>query len=399
MKESKRENILAELNKYKKRQWIFIIVTQMINFVILIGIILYFKMKERAMCGYIYQNDENIGRQVVNYIFNNKINRSNINSGSDAMRASGYGSDGFSYISRINGERTAIVILIVLMVILLIAGIINCLRMGRNSVFVQVDKLVYENEQLKKALENEQQYNEKQYKKIQNFIENIAHQIKTPLSVIAMKHDLLMEWIKGNSIKNAAHYENMIAISQNNTFKIKTFIKKLLDISRLESGKVIFADDEVMIDALLLESVNNNGVGTENIIINFNDENLNIYADEGWLIECFVNIIENCKEAVKNIAEGKVFIDTYRGKDTCNIIISDNGKGLSIENFNNIFNRFETGGESSGFRTGIGLNLSKLIVDAHNGRIKAGNSEKYGGAEFRIELPVYKLKNKIISSA
>ena len=47
------------------------------------------------------------------------------------------------------------------------------------------------------------------------------------------------------------------------------------------------------------------------------------------------------------------------------------------------------------FHAGIGLNLSKLIIEAHHGSIKAGNSDKYGGAEFRIILPLYKLKGKI----
>lgn len=45
-------------------------------------------------------------------------------------------------------------------------------------------------------------------------------------------------------------------------------------------------------------------------------------------------------------------------------------------------------------KAGIGLNLSKLIVQAHHGSIKAGNSEKYGGAEFVVTLPMYRLKTK-----
>ena len=46
------------------------------------------------------------------------------------------------------------------------------------------------------------------------------------------------------------------------------------------------------------------------------------------------------------------------------------------------------------FKAGIGLNLSKLIIEAHHGSIKAGNSEKYGGAEFVVTLPMYRLKTK-----
>ena len=178
---------------------------------------------------------------------------------------------------------------------------------------------------------------------MQDFIENIAHQIKTPLAVIAMKLDLLKGWITEVPVENTLHYEKMVDVCSLNTFKIKKFIKKLLDISRIEAGKVIFADDEVEVDSLVLESINSS----------------------------IVNL------------------------DKCRITISDNGKGLSVEDFNNIFNRFEPGSEAGEFRYGIGLNLSKLIIESHNGRIRAGNSENYGGAEFTVELQVYALKSKI----
>lgn len=60
-----------------------------------------------------------------------------------------------------------------------------------------------------------------------------------------------------------------------------------------------------------------------------------------------------------------------------------------------IFDRFEGKNSQSEFHAGIGLNLSKLIIEAHHGSIRASNSEKYKGAEFRILLPLYKLKGKV----
>ena len=60
-----------------------------------------------------------------------------------------------------------------------------------------------------------------------------------------------------------------------------------------------------------------------------------------------------------------------------------------------IFDRFEGKNSQSEFHAGIGLNLSKLTIEAHHGSIRASNSEKYKGAEFRILLPLYKLKGKV----
>ena len=119
-----------------------------------------------------------------------------------------------------------------------------------------------------------------------------------------------------------------------------------------------------------------------------------MYADEGWLMESFINLIDNSGSYVKDSVDGRIYIDVDRCEDDCIITIADNGVGLNDEVFNNIFNRFETEGKAQDFRAGIGLNLSKLIVEAHHGTIKAGNSERYGGAEFVVTLPMYKLKTK-----
>ena len=175
---------------------------------------------------------------------------------------------------------------------------------------------------------------------MQDFIENIAHQIKTPLAVIAMKLDLLKGWITEVPVENTLHYEKMVDVCSLNTFKIKKFIKKLLDISRIEAGKVIFADDEVEVDSLVLESINSSIVNLDKVTTSFNDSGLNIFADEGWLVESLVNIIDNCGEYIKNKDDGRIYInvETEKDRSLCRITISDNGKGLSVEDFNNIFN-------------------------------------------------------------
>jgi K+-sensing histidine kinase KdpD len=172
-----------------------------------------------------------------------------------------------------------------------------------------------------------------------------------------------------------------------------------LDISRLEAGKVIMASDEVEIDSILIESIGGSECDKNRIVTNFGDGGTTVYADESWLVEAFVNIINNCGEAVKNLENGKIYIDVTGGENqtNCVITISDNGGGLSVENFNKIFNRFETDADAAEFRFGIGMNLSKLIIESLHGRIKAGNSAEYGGAEFKIELPTMKFKSKIDS--
>ncbi|MDO5382218.1 MAG: HAMP domain-containing sensor histidine kinase [Eubacteriales bacterium] len=403
------EKVQMELKRFRRNQTVILLSIIFVNFAVIAGVVGYFSAKEKALCGSIYLDSETMGINAVSHFLNLDISSSNIEAGLSAMQQSGYGSGGFLYASRINGEVYAFAVLTIIMVTLLGVGLYNCYRIGRKALYVQVEEIINDNNDLKVRIDNERKYNEKQYKKMQDFTENIAHQIKTPLSVIAMKLDMLKEWlveITGESMsvddvdnisafkEKCKHYEEMIDICTKNTFKIKAFIKDLLDISRIESGKVILADDEIEIDSMLTESINNCTVDAKNVVTNFNDDRIHIFADEGWLIEAFVNILDNCGSYIKDIDGGRVYVDVIGKNDSCEITVSDNGDGISIENYNNIFSRFETGGGQGDFRFGIGLNLSKLIIEAHNGRIKAGNSEEHGGAEFKVILPIYKLKSK-----
>ena len=397
MKNDKAQDMISDIRKFRRNQIILTIVTAFVNVIIVAVIISYYRLKEQGFCGYMFLDNEEMGKKAASCFYTYRISKPNADAGLMAMKAAGYGSNAFSYISRFNGEVYLLTGLVVIMALMFFAGIMNCIFTGRKTVLVNTEEMIEENYRLKEAIENEQRYNEKQYRKMQDFIENIAHQIKTPLAVIAMKLDLLKGWITEVPVENTSHYEKMVDVCSLNTFKIKKFIKKLLDISRIEAGKVIFADDEVEVDSLVLESINNSIVNLDKVTASFNDNGLNIFADEGWLVESLVNIIDNCGEYIKNKDDGRIYInvETEKDRSLCRITISDNGKGLSVEDFNNIFNRFETGSEAGEFRYGIGLNLSKLIIESHNGRIRAGNSERYGGAEFTVELPVYALKSKI----
>jgi signal transduction histidine kinase len=391
------KNIREELDIFCRGQSILLAVMIIINSIICIGIIVCYRLKEQALIGYSYINDAELGKTIADNFFNFKINKINVSAGADALENAGYGRNGFLYISRINGELTVFVIVLSVLAALFIFGVIAGVSLKNKPAYVHALDLVNENKSLKSELENEKNYSEKQYKKMQDFIENIAHQIKTPLSAIAMKFDMLGEQLASESGSDVYHYIDMVKAGLDNTFKIKSFIKSLLAVSRLESGKVIMAEDEVEIDSLLIESINNSECQKNAIITDFNDGSTTIYADEGWLIEGFVNIINNCNEAVKSLENGKIYIDisSDKGNNSCTVTISDNGRGLTAEEFNKIFDRFETVASPAEFRFGIGMNLSKLIIESHSGSIKAGNSEKYGGAEFKIELPVMKLKSKI----
>lgn len=381
----KNEKVRRALSLFRRRQTLFVIIYAAVNSLITVGIIVYYKLKEQALVGAYYLTDRNGSRTLVGEMFNNNLSRDRIIAGKSAMVDAGFGSHGFSYLNRISGEIYIFMGIAAVIMIVLVMALIWCYRLGKHGFMADIISVSDENDKLKKQLENEQEYNKQQYQKMHDFIENIAHQIKTPLAVITMK----LEMLQADSSQAA-----LISDCTGNAFRIKAFIKELLDISRFEAGKVIIARDEIEAASLIEESINSSSVDREIVISNYGKESLHMYADEGWLMESFINLIDNSGSYVKDSVDGRIYIDVDRCEDDCIITIADNGVGLNDEVFNNIFNRFETEGKAQDFRAGIGLNLSKLIVEAHHGTIKAGNSERYGGAEFVVTLPMYKLKTK-----
>jgi signal transduction histidine kinase len=402
--------IKEKLDGFRHRQIAMTVCMMVANFIVCVGLTVYYRLRERALIGYSFLKNSNVGKQIAENFYEVRLSAENVEAGSEAMENAGFGRNGFDYISRINGEMAVLITALTVLAAVFLVCIIMCMKMADSEAYTRAVGLEEENERLKTELTSERTFNDLKQRQLQDFIENVAHQIKTPLSAISMKFEMIKEALECGFVDGKinddvnlkdlyARVSLMIDIGISNTFKIKSFIRKLLDISRLEAGKVIMASDEVEIDSILLESIGGSECDKNKIVTNFGDGGTTVYADESWLVEAFVNIINNCGEAVKNLENGKIYIDVTGGENqmNCVITVSDNGGGLSVEDFNKIFNRFETDADAAEFRFGIGMNLSKLIIESLHGRIKAGNSAEYGGAEFKIELPTMKFKSKIDS--
>jgi signal transduction histidine kinase len=390
--------IKERLDGFRHRQIAMTVCMMVANLIVCGGLTAYYRLRERALIGYSFLKNSNVGKQIAENFYEMRLSAENVAAGSEAMENAGFGRNGFGYISRINGEMAVLITALSVLAAVFLICFIMCMKMADSEAYIRAVGLEEENENLKTELTSERTFNDLKQRQMQDFIENVAHQIKTPLSAISMKFEMIKEALECGFMEGK-NISSMIDVGLSNTFKIKSFIRKLLDISRLEAGKVIMASDEVEIDSILLESIGGSECDKNRIVTNFGDGGTTVYADESWLVEAFVNIINNCGEAVKNLENGKIYIDVTGGENqtNCVITVSDNGGGLSVEDFNKIFNRFETDADAAEFRFGIGMNLSKLIIESLHGRIKAGNSAEYGGAEFKIELPTMKFKSKIDS--
>lgn len=388
---SSRKNIDSIIRDYRRKQTLFVIGTAVTNALIAAFLTIYYSIRQRALVGALYLYDNNSATNLIDRMMHMNISKNTYYAGEEAMVQAGYTRNGYAYLSHINGETMMYTIIGMIIAVLLVYGLIHCYRIGKKDCLGSLKAYARENEVLKEQLEKEHEYNICQYKKMQEFVENIAHQIKTPLSVMTMKLEMLQDML--NDMQMAS---TIISECTKSAFKIKTFIKKLLDISRIESGKVVLATDKVIIDYIVEESVESAAADKSRVIVDYGtEEKRAMYADEGWLAEAFINIISNSYEYICDREDGRVYIDISSNNEVCIIKISDNGEGIDKAHLAGVFDRFEGKSSQNEFHAGIGLNLSKLIIEAHHGSIKAANSEKYGGAEFRILLPLYKLKGKV----
>lgn len=394
------DDIEQKFMDFRKKQTLFIAVSFIVNAAVVMLLCLYYNFKQRALTGALYLYDKTAAENYLDVLSKMKITQAvgrYVNEGNAAIEKIGYGSKGYSYIFLLSGEICIYIIALLTLSVVFICCMVSIRSMTAHSVIADALAVKERNVILENRLKQENEYNKKQQRKMQDFIENIAHQIKTPLAAIILNLEFMQE------LHMDERMGRLVDESAGSAFRIRDFIRTLLNISRFENKKVIIAADEVIIGSIITDSINNcmNCMIHENqndiFIVQYDDkcESAVIYADEMWLVEAIANVIGNSADYIKNIPDGKVYITAGCDERKVVIRIEDNGKGLTVKDQDDIFDRFSTTRNSaSDMHVGLGLNLSRLIIEAHYGIIKAGNSEEYGGAEFTIILPRYRLKDK-----
>lgn len=394
------DDIEQKFMDFRKKQTLFIAVSFIVNAAVVMLLCLYYNFKQRALTGALYLYDKTAAENYLDVLSKMKIMHAvgrYVNEGNAAIEKIGYGSKGYSYIFLLSGEICIYIIALLILSVIFICGMVSIRSMTAHSVIADALAVKERNVILENRLKQENEYNKKQQRKMQDFIENIAHQIKTPLAAIILNLEFMQE------LHMDERMGRLVDESVGSAFRIRDFIRTLLNISRFENKKVIIAADEVIIGSIITDSINNcmNCMIHENqndiFIVQYDDkcESAVIYADEMWLVEAIANVIGNSADYIKNVPDGKVYITAGCDERKVVIRIEDNGKGLTVKDQDDIFDRFSTTRNSaSDMHVGLGLNLSRLIIEAHYGIIKAGNSEEYGGAEFTIILPRYRLKDK-----
>ena len=358
----------------------------------------------KSMIGELYEEDPQSAEQMMNWLFEGERDAS-AGKGQEALTAMGYTEKGTEYLYEQSRIYTFSVGMICAEILAGAALLILFLRMERLREEREEDlvrrirsgdmapetggegqpeeseqALEYEIAKLFERLEAEEHYLQEKNLMTQNFIENIAHQIKTPLSCISISQERILESTEGEARELARQ-------SLRYTDEIGKLMKRLLDIGRLEAGKVIWHREMFRMADLLEDCAASLENGTERIRV-AGDRDAEYYGDYEWLKEAFSNILKNCLE--HDPGGEKITVSLTRSREGVKIVIRDHGTGISEKDLPYIFDRFYLPEKTGTSHVGIGMNLARLVVEQHFGSVTARNAEG-GGAEFTVILPAYSI--------
>ena len=202
---------------------------------------------------------------------------------------------------------------------------------------------------------------------LKNSLSDISHQIKTPLtSILIMLNNILDDKNMDENIRN-----DFIKDIQREITNIQFLVESLLKLSKIDSNSVTFIKKHIKIKELVGEATKNVSIicDLKNIKIDvFGNDTDEIICDIKWQIEAVTNILKNCVEHSKE--NSKIEIKYEQNKMYSKIEIKDYGVGIDKKDLPHIFERFYKGKNSSKDSVGIGLALSKSIIESENGFIQ-----------------------------
>ncbi|HEV8291678.1 MAG TPA: HAMP domain-containing sensor histidine kinase [Tepidisphaeraceae bacterium] len=217
----------------------------------------------------------------------------------------------------------------------------------------------------------------------------VAHEINNPMGIIAGYAELSLQALKQKAPPEAiAEAEKSMKVISEEAFRCKEIVEKLLSLARSgdENRKIISLKD---VAANVVNLVTGLGEHKDRKITLHSPDHdpFNILASENEMKQVLLNLTLNALQSL-NGSTGQVSIDLIRDKSTIQLSVTDNGRGMSADVLDHIFEPFFTAKRGAGPPgTGLGLSISHMIVQNHGGRITATSPGPNKGSTFTLHLP------------
>ena len=208
---------------------------------------------------------------------------------------------------------------------------------------------------------------------------DISHQLKTPLTSMMVMNDLLM------TEEDPDRRKEFLETQSAQLDRMNWLIQTLLKLSKLDAGTIELKREETSVKELIAASLRPFEIQMElrNISASVSGDEMLIKCDKNWTAEALQNIIKNCCEHMDS--NGELKIETGDTNLFRQIRISDTGCGIAEEDLPHIFERFYRGKNSGKDSVGIGLALSKTIMESQHGEILV-KSEEGIGTQFDVRF-------------
>lgn len=251
------------------------------------------------------------------------------------------------------------------------------LREGSIGIFYDsFEKLVNMFQEGKRKEKSEKEY-------LRDVMSDISHQLKTPLASM----DLFLDLIVNDKVDNEEERKMILGEATNQISRMEWMVLSMLKLARIEAGAINFEISDVDVAAILSEVSGSvkylTDTKNQELVIDCPEE-LTIKADGPWLTEALINIVKNASDYSDENKDIKIHVE--KNNVFTRICISDHGMGMSEETMTHIFDRFyRASNDVNPNSVGIGLSLSKSIVEGMGGRITV-DSKEGEGSTFKIQF-------------
>ena len=222
-----------------------------------------------------------------------------------------------------------------------------------------------------------------------DFISTVSHELRTPLSITKEGISLVLDKIPGKINKKQG---KILTIAKNNIDRLARIINDLLDISKIEAGRVEIKKGQVNMSNLIEQVASSfeNKIKKKGLElkVNFPKKGVYVYVESDKIVQVFTNLLGN---ALKFTEKGCIEISAKELEDEIEFVVSDTGIGISKDDLPKAFSKFQQFGriDSAGEKgTGLGLSIVKGIVEMHHGKIRV-ESTPGRGSKFIFTLPKY----------
>ena len=217
------------------------------------------------------------------------------------------------------------------------------------------------------------------------FVSNVAHELRSPLVIVKGAMDNLSDGLHGSLTTDQAE---PVQMCQREANRLTRLVRDLLDIARIEAGKLPLSQEEVNLhDTLNAVARLFSGPLKErglSLTMDLPETPITIIGDSDRLQQVFINLVAN---AMKFTEAGNIRVRMMRDTDAIQIEVEDTGRGIAEGDLERVFDKFERVGVQTEEGSGLGLPIARDIVQLHQGRIWV-ESRLGQGSRFVVRLPM-----------